>query len=195
MKKVRLTEEKCRSSVFARHEALKQAIKSIKTAPKALTTACNSSVALASLDLPEIGICRLGSRNTLFKYSDILFSDHYTPNGETGWKYIDWLRNEVKDLAKKEALARNKKSRELIMAEKLNRAQQELSALQRTMMAQTKAYLWILKEVFGLSKSHTIDDSTKHRLKNLITNHDELFGDLFTPNMSQSKVIKLKIHE
>jgi len=191
-KRTRLSTEECKSSIFARHEALKRAITSIKTAPKELITACDSAGALASLDMPAHGITRLGSRNTLFKYSDMLFSEFKSPDGESGWKYIDWLRKEVKTLTEKQKVSRKKETREERIAERRDKAELELAALQRTSMIQTRAYLWLLKEISGLSKSQSIDPMTKQRLENLINSHHELFGDLFSPEFLPSNVINLR---
>jgi len=190
--RTRPSTEECKSSIFARHEALKSALSSVKTAPKELIAACDSAGALASLDMPALGITRLGSRNTLFKYSDILFAELKTPDGESGWKYIDWLRKEVKALAEKKKTSRRKETREERIADRREKAEQELSALQRTSMIQTRAYLWLLKEISGLSKSPSIDPMTKQRLENLINNHHELFGELFSPEFLPNNVISLR---
>jgi len=180
-KRVRLSSEACKSSIYSRCEALQQALKSIKTAPRELIEACDSAVDLAALELIEKGITRLGSRNTLFKYADLLLTHLKTPDGESGWKYLDWLRQEVKAAAAKQIDRRSKTARQARTTERHEQMGDELSALQVTMTLQTKAYLWLIKELSGVAASRATEPATRQRLLNLLNNHDELFGHLFSP--------------
>ena len=184
VKRIKPDVETCKSSVNARCEALQNALGSIKDAPKELLAACDSAVALAALEIPSLGIFRLGSRNTLFKYADQVLASFKNPKGENGWKYLDWLRGEVKTAAAKEASRRSKKAVLARTKEREKQTSVELLALQVTMTAQSKAYLWLLKEISGIANSQSIESATRQRLLNLINNHDELFGALFGPELT-----------
>jgi len=61
---------------------------------------------------------------------------------------------------------------------------EELSALQVTMTTQSKAYLWLLKEISGIANSQATESATRQRLLNLLNEHDELFGALFGPELA-----------
>lgn len=185
-RRVKLNSDTCKSSVNARCEAMQHAIRSIKDAPTDLLNACDSAVALAALEIPALGINRLGSRNTLFKYADQVIDSLHNPEGETGWKYLDWLRREVKAAAAKEASRRTTGARQTREGELHTQMSEELSILQVTMTTQSKAYLWLLKEISGIANSQAIESATRHRLLNLLNEHDELFGALFGPELAQA---------
>ena len=97
---------------------------------------------------------------------------------------MDWLRGEVKTAAAKAASIRSKKAVLARTKEREKQTSVELSALQATMTAQSKAYLWLLKEISGIANSQSIELATRQRLLNLINNHDELFGALFGPELT-----------
>ena len=185
-RRVKPNSETCKSSVYARCEAMQHALGSIKDAPADLLNACDSAVTLAALEIPALGIIRLGSRNTLFKYADQVIDSLHNPEGETGWKYLDWLRREVKAAAAKEASRRTKGARQTRARERHTQMGEELSILQVTMTTQSKAYLWLLKEVSGIANSQATESATRQRLLNLLNEHDELFGALFGPELAQA---------
>ena len=58
-KRAKPDSEICKSSIFARCEAMQRAMGSVKDAPAELLDACNSAVALAALDIPALGITPL----------------------------------------------------------------------------------------------------------------------------------------
>ena len=60
----------------------------------------------------------------------------------------------------------------------------KIKELQGQWAAQSKAYLWLLNEVSGIANNKTIGSETRHRLLNLLNNHDELFSYLFEPELT-----------
>ena len=131
-------------------------------------------------------VTKIGSRNTLFKYADQVLASLQNPDGDTGWKYLDWLRREAKEAAAKESGRRTKGAFQARARERQTQMGEELTALQITMTAQSKAYLWLLKGISGIANSQTIEPATRQRLLNLLNEHDELFGALFGPELAQA---------
>lgn len=173
----------CRSSTFARAKALQAALGSIRSAPRALLEACKSVSALAALDIPSIGITPFASRNTLFKYADLVLADLKAPTGTAGWGYLDWLRREVRQLADKNVDSRSKSAREARKNKRQEETSNKLYATIACMTKQSKAYLRLLQEVSALANSDAIEARTRQRLLNVLNDHDELYGELFSPEI------------
>jgi hypothetical protein len=183
-KRAKPNSEKCKSSVYARYEALQSGLRSIKNAAPELIEACESAAALAALEMPDLGITRLGSRNTLFKYADQVLTHKQMPAGESGWMLLNMLRKAVKAAAANNSGKRTKAARQERAKTLQSQTSDNLSAVRIAMTTQSKAYLWLLKEISGIAHGKSIEPATRQRLLNLLNHHDELFGHLFGPELA-----------
>lgn len=176
--------DECRASVFARSEALQAALRDTNSARRELTNACESAATLAELHLPELGITRIGSRNTLYKYANEVLNRTSSPDGDTGWKYLDWLRKAVRTAVAEGGKARTGEARKARAAKRQQRETDQLTILKVAMIAQSKAYLRLLKEIAGIANGKNVEGDTRKRLLNLLAQHDEVFGALFGPDVA-----------
>jgi len=169
------------ASVMARATVLEDIIQGKRDGSLALIQACASAVKLAALDAPELGITVLGSRNTLFKYANILLADRLGKNGERGWPYLDSLRRDVyqNGSSQKQCTSREEKTSQL------STLKRHLNETQIMMLAQSNAYVSLLTRVAAIARSSEIDALVSKRLLNLLNDHDETFGGLFAPNVIQ----------
>jgi hypothetical protein len=179
MKSKPLTEHEL--SVMARLDALEGVIQGKRKATHALIQGCCSTVKFATLDDPDTGITPLGSRNTLFKHADRLLGDRVGENGERGWAYLNSLRIAVheKGNAQRESTAKLKRT------DQLSSLKRHLNETQALMLAQSTAYVSLIARVSAIAHLTDIDPLISKRLLNLLNDHDETFGDLFTPGVVQ----------
>lgn len=173
----------CIESVKARLHALLEARSDPSKVASAIIDACSSQSSLAALSISSRGINSL-SRNSLYKYADLVITDYVIPegyknSGESGFRYLDWLRGEVKNAGKQYIGTRTKLARENRFEQRLSALSKEIDMLQRHSLAISKAYLHLMVSIKGLHRLDTLDELTRHKLINMINDHDRLYGELF----------------
>jgi hypothetical protein len=183
-RKNRTSIDACRSGVIARYETLTKALRSLDSVPAEFITSTVSAVQFARLSCTSCGITPI-ARNTLFKYADEILSDRASENGQRGWKLLDSLRIAVYKKATNESRRRSSATRTLRQNSIVESLTSELEEMQRCILAQTNAYLALLKEVGGLAKSEVLDNKTRFRLKNMLGRHDELYSELFEARIAK----------
>lgn len=60
----------------------------------------------------------------------------------------------------------------------------QLKIMEATMSIQAKAYLFLFQQLQGLAKNDGIDTSVRARIFNMLNEHDELYGAIFGPGIS-----------
>lgn len=164
------------ASVAARAIALEEVMQGRRKASGNLVLACRSTVRLAALSEPSLGITPLGSRNTLFKYANALLNDKKGPNGEVGWKYLDFLRISVYQSYRSVEEAASSPPRDASLKKYLDETQ-------RAMLAQSTAYVSLIRRVRALARSNDVDALVAKRMLNLLNDHDDVFGGVFSPSV------------
>jgi hypothetical protein len=184
IRKNRTSIDVCRSSVISRYDTLTKALRSLDSVPAEFITATVSAVQFAQLSCTSCGITPI-ARNTLFKYADEILFDSTDGNELRGWKLLDSLRVAVYEKAANESGRRSSAARTFRQNSIVESLTSELEEIKECISAQTNAYLALLKEVGGLAKSEALDYKTQFRLKNMLSRHDELYGELFEARIAK----------
>ena len=174
-----LRSKKIEDSIRARYAALKQAVHDKDCAVPALISGCRTATSFQLLDLPDLGIHRIGSRNTMVKYANRVLAGPDSAQSDTGWHTLDSLRKAVrkKHLATENPRSVSARNKRLAQAQEALRM--KLDQSERLMLAQSKAYLWLLQELRGLALSQNLDSRARDRLRLLLHTHEEVFGRIF----------------
>lgn len=176
---------KWQRAVLMRQQVLCRALNDMGSVPIDFLKACKSAAALAKFKSDTLEIEALGSRNTLFKHSDTLFAQGADFGRGPGRKYLEELRLQVY----KQFIASGKTGnrRRVRDVDRIRADEREVKALlintQKTMLAQSSAYVSLLKEVRGVAKDDRIGEFCMRRLMNILNSHDEKFSDLFGPEV------------
>lgn len=172
---------KWQRAVDMRHKALERAAKDLSAVPIDFLRACASAQTFASYTSGSLGIEALGSRNTLFKHADSLFGDCIESAEDSGRQYLESLRRAVHQQFKlAEPGARGDTKDDRLKAE-LQSVKEILTMTQKSMLAQSTAYVKLLKEVGVMANDSRIGELSQRRLLNLLNSHDEMFSDIFGP--------------
>ena len=98
-KSIEKSQERNKTSTYARFKLLERSIKVPKNATQAILDACKSQASLANWEVPTDGIYRM-SLNTLKSTADLVIEDG-------GWEELNRLRQQLRDLSKQ---LKNRKS-------------------------------------------------------------------------------------
>lgn len=178
----RPTASQCKESIAARYRALKLALKDPSNAPRALVVACRTSTAFQQLELPSHGISRLGSRNTAVKYANIVLADVASERSKSGWELIDELRKTVDRKLSPSTGRRSVAAKNRRLQARIAELENKLDQSDRLMLAQSRAYFWLLQEIRGLSNDRNVDTMTKEKIGLLLRSNSETFSHLFDPD-------------
>lgn len=172
-------------SVLARRQALLDVAKNDVPLTSSLVNAVGTTTAFANWDLREKGISKMG-RNTLRKVADQVLNGALASPEISGWRYLDSLRRGVK--AKSRAASSNRGV--AAKHHKLLRQKEELlgqlQTLEASVAVQTKAYLFLFQQLRGLAKNSDIGLAVQVRIFNILNDHDELYGAIFGPEISDA---------
>lgn len=173
----------CRESIRNRCSVLQAALNNPLSVESKIVEACQSQASLAALSLPAQGIAPL-SRNSLYKYADIELTKETIPNGfknegGSGYRYLDWLREEVKKLAKTTSPDRSRSARNARAQLKLQELNQQVEHLRKHSLGVSRAYFYLFNCLKGLHGDENIDATTRRKIANILNDHDRLYSDLF----------------
>lgn len=170
-----------RDSLYARSKWLRKAVGSPKSVDSSIYDACKSHETLAKWRDGGKGIYPM-ARNTMYKYADDCFSDELIPEGpnegECGYRYLDWLRKKARDSLEEFSKKRSTASRKARKVEKENTGKIAKDKVREHSLCVGKAYLDLLTQVIAIANEVT-GHEVNVRLRNLVHDHDRLFGDLF----------------
>ncbi|WP_426336994.1 hypothetical protein ACN9MY_06205 [Pseudoduganella sp. R-31] len=173
---------KWQRAVRMRYVALERAARDMANVPQEFLRACRSAEAFAKFENEAMKIEPIGSRNTLFKHADDLLSAFSEPNGCTGRQYLDSFRRRIYKAYISQQQKRRGAGSELDkLRYRLGDMEHLLSSTQKAMLAQSTAYVALLKEVAAISKDTRIGEIYMRRLTNLLNEHDEKFAKIFSP--------------
>lgn len=174
---------KWQRAVYMRHKALERAVQDLSVVPVDFLRACASAEAFASYTSAPLEIEALGSRNTLFKHADSLFGDRIESAADSGRHYLESLRRAVHQQFKlaEPGTRGNSLTKEDRLKTELQSLKEILTMTQKSMLAQSTAYVKLLKEIAVLSNDGRSGELSQRRLLNLLNRHDEMFSDIFGP--------------
>ena len=178
----RPTASQCKESIIARYEALKLALKDPGDAPRALVVACRTSAAFQQLELPSHGITRLGSRNTAVKYANIVLADVASERSKSGWELMDELRKTVDRKLSPLKCRRSVAEKNRRLQARIAELENKLDQSERLMLAQSRAYFWLLQGIRGLAGSRNMDTMTREKIGLLLRSNSDTFSHLFGPD-------------
>jgi hypothetical protein len=171
-------------SVIARRQVLLDALKSDGQVPTSVVNAVIDTTAFANWEWTEKGIFRMG-RNSLRRFSDVILVDSLASSEVSGWKYLDALRRRVKSEFCTVSLSRRRVAAKHDAQRHQNaHLAKQLKIMEASMSIQTKAYLFLFQQLQGLAKNDGIDASVRARIFNMLNDHDELYGAIFGPEIS-----------
>lgn len=171
-------------SVVARRQALLDALQTDGQAPTSVVNAVRDTTAFANWEWAERGIFRMG-RNSLRKFSDEILIDSLASSEVSGWKYLDALRRRVKiELGGAPRSRRRVAAKHDEQRHQIAELAKQLKIMEVSMSIQTKAYLFLFQQLQGLAKNDDIDASVRARIFNMLNEHDELYGAIFGPGIS-----------
>jgi len=145
----------------------------------------DSTTTFASWEWRSHGIVKL-ARGTLRKFANQALGRRSAGAEMTGWRYLDDLRKAVKRLIEVHHSPRSKAAKAIKENSKLVEKSSLIKDLEVSMLRQSRAYLNLLQQVRGLANSGSVQVGTRTRLFNILNSHDELFGDLFGPEIIHS---------
>jgi hypothetical protein len=171
-------------SVMARRQALLDALETGGQARSCIVSAVRDTTAFANWEWPERGIFRMG-RNSLRKFSDKVLIGRLASSELSGWKYLDALRRRVRSELSAASLSRRRVSaKHDEQRHHIAEVAKQLKIMEAAMSIQTKAYLFLFQQLQGLAKNDGIDTSVRARIFNMLNEHDELYGAIFGPRIS-----------
>lgn len=171
-------------SVMARRQALLEALETKGQARSCVVSAVRDTTAFANWEWPEREIFRMG-RNSLRKFSDKVLIDSLASSELSGWKYLDALRRRVKtELSAATPSRRRVAAKHDEQRHHIAQIAKQLKIMEATMSIQTKAYLFLFQQLQGLAKNDGIEASVRARIFNMLNEHDELYGAIFGPGIS-----------
>lgn len=177
----RMSSDECLLSVAARFKVLKKYIGSPSVADKKIVNSCRSQSTLAGMDFPELGITPL-ARNSMYKYAD-LFSEK-NPEFIGGYEgvgrsLLDELRRKVFSLEVRGGPYRSKSAYLMRSESKCENLESELVSIEAHSLRLSKAYLKLLGSMHELAVGNLNGDELRQRVRNLISDQNFLYGDLF----------------
>ncbi|USX15336.1 hypothetical protein NHH88_05985 [Oxalobacteraceae bacterium OTU3CAMAD1] len=170
-------------AVYMRHKALEKAGKDLSRVPQGFLQSCESAQAFSLYKSIELEIEPLGSRNTLFKHADVLFCDRGDSATEHGRHYLESMRRAIYQqfkLAGRQS-RRSASSEGTRLRNEVRLMKELLSETQKSMLAQSTAYVKLLQELGCITKESQIGEPGTRRLLNLLNSHDEMFSHIFDP--------------
>lgn len=179
----RSNSQTCRESIRNRCRVLEQALQSSSSVSRKILDGCESQSSFASMSIPSEGITAL-SRNSLYKYADIELTNVRIPNGckdegVAGYRYLDWLRNEIKKKGKRGSLDRSKLAHASRFQQRLQELTCQMVELRKHSLAVSRAYLHLFISLRGLHADESIGATTRQRIANMMNDHDRLYSELF----------------
>ncbi|MDO8336369.1 MAG: hypothetical protein Q7T74_06335 [Candidatus Saccharibacteria bacterium] len=181
--KNRSTSVVCGESVRNRCRILQETLQNPAQASSKVFEACLSQSALASMSLPSQGITAL-SRNSMYKYANLELIHEKIPNGcnsegSVGYRYLEWLRNEVKRIGREKIFDRTKSAHASRADQRLQETIQHAHELRKHSLAVSKAYFHLFASIKGLYADESINTTTRNRIANMMNDHDRLYSELF----------------
>jgi hypothetical protein len=179
----RTTSHACSESIRNRCRVLVEALQSTSHISSKILDACESQSTLASLSIPSEGITAL-SRNSLYKYADLELTDARVPNGykdegAAGYRYLDWLRNEIKKKGKQGSFDRSRSAHASRFQQRFQELTSQMIEVRQHSLAVSRAYLHLFTSVRGLHADESVSATTRQRVANMMNDHDRLYSELF----------------
>lgn len=179
----RSTSSVCGESVRNRCRVLLETLQNPLEASSKIFEACSSQSTLASFSFDSEGITTL-SRNSMYKYANLELIHETIPSGfkgegGTGYRYLDWLRNEVKKIAKSTKLDRSKTAHARRSEQRLQDMTLHTHEMMKHSLAVSKAYFHLFRSLKNLYADESVAATTRHRIANLMNDHDRLYSNLF----------------
>lgn len=120
------------------------------------------------------------SLNTFKSIANEVLADE-SPSGE-GFKYLDSLRGKLKRKAKKRKSSKNSSSG---LIEQLN---ENIRHLDIANLIRNKAYMDLFTKVSKIVENANIDNLTRIRLYNILSEHKDLYGELMSPKSGNDNI-------
>lgn len=179
----RSTAAVCGESVRNRCKFLQNVLNNPTLANADIFEACKSQSLLAGMSLASHGITAL-SRNSLYKYANIVITQDRIPNGCinegcSGYRYLDWLRNEVKKMGKEGSFSRSKAARAHRVRQEIQELKAQVEELRKHSLALSKAYLHLFTNLKSLYSDESLVEATRQMVANMMNDHDRLYASLF----------------
>jgi hypothetical protein len=182
-------------SVRARHEMLLAGIESPGKVPPLAIKALDTQISFAKLTLKGTKVTSL-SRNTLKSLARELYISEAEVEGEgDGHDYLDALRRKLKGLVEGTLASRSAEAK----SHRRETSEENLKLLKDEAVQQnirlSKAYCELTDKLNTFLKEEWVESGTKHRIANILVNHQSIFSDLFLPvldkNSSADNVLPL----
>ena len=168
---------KAQNAVLARSHALDVALKDPYALPKNFIESCKNSPAFARYQSADLGIARIGSRNTYYKHAEALVSG--------GRKDIEARRRKVYAIcAPMWALQASRNMGDFDHAPAGDHDYEDrLRNAQECIVKQSKAFFALWRTISALLKSDKVNEFTKKALSNTLNELDEMFSDVWDPDV------------
>lgn len=168
----------CRHNVETRWKILEEILKCPEEANPAIIRSCASQVTFAAAAFPEVNIFPI-SRNSMYKYADILLADRFTDEKKSGRFYLDWLRKQVAGLGVKAAPFRSKAEKEQRHSTQIINLIEKLRVTEAALLIRGAAYLRLVQAFNLISRDPAIEESTRQRINNILIEQESLHASAF----------------
>jgi hypothetical protein len=168
----------CQLTVEARWKMLEETLRSPKTADSEFISVCSSQAIFAAAAIPRLKIFPL-SRNSMYKYADIILADKLTQDNRSGRFYLDWLRKEVAKLPLGSSSFRSKAKYQERRSSEQDELREKLRITEATLLIRGSAYFRLVQAFNLISRDPAVEDSTRNRISNILTEQEKLFEQAF----------------
>lgn len=168
----------CRLNVEARWKMLEETLRSPNTADSEFVSVCSSQAIFAAASIPRLKIFPI-SRNSMYKYADLILSDKLTEGNRSGRFYLDWLRKEVAKLPLDSTSFRSKSKYQERRTSEQDELREKLRLTEATLLIRGSAYLRLVQAFNLISRDPAVEDSTRNRISNILTEQEKLFEQAF----------------
>jgi hypothetical protein len=124
---------------------LEETLRSPKTADSEFISVCSSQAIFAAAAIPRLKIFPL-SRNSMYKYADIILADKLTQDNRSGRFYLDWLRKEVAKLPLGSSSFRSKAKYQERRSSEQDELREKLRITEATLLIRGSAYFRLLNK-------------------------------------------------
>ncbi|WP_331351879.1 hypothetical protein [Cellvibrio sp. UBA7671] len=183
----------CQTYVETRWKILEEILQCPEAADPEFIRVCGSQEAFAAAAFPALKIFPI-SRNSMYKYADIILADKFTKDNKSGRFYLDWLRKQVADLPIKTSSFRSKAQHELRRSLQSDALLEKLRSTEAALLIRGAAYLRLVQAFNLISRDPSVEELTRHRISNILAEQETLFEQTFRdeiPPFDSSNVRKL----